>query len=86
MRNCNYPAPAPGFCFVGGKSMFDRIREACAYVTGAVTAFFGAITINDIAVFVGILSTIGTFAVNYYFKSQENKRAQEEHDARMGNK
>jgi hypothetical protein len=55
-------------------------------VTGAVTAFFGAITINDIAVFVGILSTIGTFAVNYYFKSQENKRAQEEHDARMGNK
>lgn len=66
--------------------MFDRIREACAYVTGAVTAFFGAITINDVAVFVGILSTIGTFAVNYYFRSQENKRAQEEHDARMGNK
>ena len=60
--------------------MFDRIRAACAYVTGTVTAFFGAITINDVAVFVG------TFAVNYYFKSQENKRAQEEHDARMGNK
>ena len=49
--------------------MFDRIREACAYVTGAVTAFFGAITINDVAVFVGILSTISTFADKYYIKS-----------------
>lgn len=64
--------------------MFDKIRVACAYMTSTVTALFGAMTIHDVAVLVGILSTIGTFAVNYYFKSQENKRAQKEHDARMG--
>lgn len=67
-------------------TLITRTREAASYASGVLTAIIGGLSLNDIAVIVGIGCTIGTFAVNWYYKRQENKRAQEVHDAQMGNK
>ena len=43
---------------------------------GLVTAIFGGMTVQDVALWIGILCTLGTFIVNSYYKWKEDKRAE----------
>ncbi|ELH9086311.1 phage holin family protein [Escherichia coli] len=64
-------------------TLITRTREGASYVAGVVTTIIGGLSLNDIAVIVGIGCTLGTFIINWYYKRQENKRAQEKHDLEM---
>ncbi|EMH0680425.1 phage holin family protein [Klebsiella aerogenes] len=42
-----------------------------AYSWGAFTAMLGALSLDEWAVLVGIICTIGTFVVNWYYKRKD---------------
>lgn len=47
-----------------------------AYITGLGTAVFGGVTLERVAIAVGIVTALGTFAVNWYYKAREDARAE----------
>lgn len=64
-------------------ALIQRGREIAAYITSVLTSIFGALSLNDIAVLVGIICTVGTFAINAYYKRKENQREEERHNKYM---
>lgn len=52
----------------------DRMRERLTVMWGTFTAAAGALSLGDVAIIVGIFCTIGSFAVTWYYKAQDNKR------------
>lgn len=57
-----------------------------AYLTSVSTALFGGLTLQDVALWVGIITTIGTFAVNWYYKEREHDREDEREERRHDGK
>ena len=55
-----------------------------AYLASVSTALFGGLTLQDVALWVGIITTIGTFAVNWYYKEREHDREDEREERRHG--
>ena len=53
------------------------ISSICAYITSVGTAIFGGLTLQEVALGVGIITTIGTFAVNWSYKDREHDREEE---------
>ena len=53
-----------------------------AYLASVGTAIFGGLTLQDVALGVGIITTLGTFAVNWYYKDREHDREEEEREER----
>ena len=53
--------------------------SAWAYLAALGTALFGGVTLEHIALWVGIITTIGTFLVNWYYKAREDDRAVKRH-------
>ncbi|ELV2782380.1 TPA: phage holin family protein [Enterobacter cloacae] len=51
----------------------DKIREWFSYWFGGLTAMGGVLSLNDWALIVGILCTIGTFGINWYYKRKERE-------------
>jgi len=54
--------------------MIEHKTSIAAYMTAvwtAIAGFFSTITANDVAIYVGIASTLATFYVNYHFKRKE---------------
>ncbi|HDU8310081.1 phage holin family protein [Morganella morganii] len=51
--------------------MSDKYSSPAAYAWGVFTAAFGALSLDQWAVLIGIVCTIGTFAVNWYYKRKE---------------
>ncbi|MCD9181525.1 HP1 family phage holin [Escherichia coli] len=43
----------------------DKIREWFSYSFGGLTAMGGILSLNDWAVIIGILCTVGTFGINW---------------------
>lgn len=54
----------------------EKNSSVVSYCTGAVTAFLGGVSLEHAALWVGIATSVGTFAVNLYFKYREAKRAE----------
>ena len=50
-----------------------------AYLASACTAIFGKLTLQDVAMWVGIITALGTFAVNWYYKDREDERAERQY-------
>lgn len=50
-----------------------------AYLTSLGTALFGGVTLQDVALWVGIITALGTFLVNWYYKAREDDRAEKRH-------
>ena len=48
--------------------MSDRLTTAASYTAGAGSTVFGAINLNEIALIIGIVLSIGTFLVNWFYK------------------
>lgn len=53
----------------------EKFSTNIAYGVGMFTAFVGSWTLEGVAIVVGIVCTIGTFLVNWYYKEQERRRA-----------
>lgn len=49
----------------------EKFTSGAAVGTGSTTALVGAMSLNDWAIIVGIICTIGTFALNWYYKRKE---------------
>ena len=56
----------------------EKHSSILAYLTSVGTAIFGGLTLQDVALGVGIITTMGTFAVNWYYKEREHDREEEE--------
>lgn len=54
----------------------ERHSSIYAYLTSFGTALFGGITLQDTALYVGIITAIGTFVVNWYYKVRDDQRAE----------
>ena len=57
----------------------EKHSSAWAYLTALGTALFGSVTIEHLALWVGIITAIGTFLVNWYYKAREDDRAEKRH-------
>ena len=60
-------------------SSISSISSNWAYIAAACTAIFGKLTLQDVAMWVGIITALGTFAVNWYYKDREDKREERQH-------
>lgn len=49
----------------------EKHSSVWAYFASACTAVFGGLTLQDAALWIGIITTIGTFIVNWYYKERE---------------
>ena len=47
-----------------------------SYIAAALASAFGALTLQDAALWVGIVTAIGTFLVNWYYKAREARRVE----------
>lgn len=52
----------------------DRMRERITILWGTFTAAAGALSLGDLAIIVGIICTIGSFLVTWYYKAKDDKR------------
>jgi len=46
----------------------QHVLSATSYAVGGTTAAAGVMTLNDIALLIGIIATVGTFVVNLIYK------------------
>lgn len=69
------------------KAIMDKGTTTASYAVSGATAAGGALSLNEIALLVGIFFTVLTFVVNHWFKHRElsYKRRQDDeyHAARM---
>ena len=63
----------------------DRIEKnssVWAYIASIGTAVFGSLTLQSVALIVGIVCTLGTFIVNWYYKVKEYNREERRNAAK----
>ncbi|HAT1527835.1 TPA: phage holin family protein [Morganella morganii] len=60
--------------------MSDKYSSPAAYAWGVFTAALGPLSLDQWAVLIGIVCTIGTFAVNWYYKRKEFQLKAEAHN------
>lgn len=54
--------------------VMEKHSSAVSYITGGSLFSWGTLTLNDVAMLVGICTGLGTFLVNWYYKRKEDKR------------
>lgn len=54
----------------------EKHSSIWAYLSSVGTAVFGGVTLQDMALYVGIVTALGTFVVNWYYKEREDDRAE----------
>jgi len=52
----------------------EKHSSVTAYLSGLGTALFGTVTLQEVAIYVGIMTTVGTFFINLYYKRREDRR------------
>lgn len=62
----------------------EKHSSIWAYLTSVGTVILGGLTLQHVALWVGIITTIGTFAVNWYYKDREHDREDERAERRHG--
>ena len=56
----------------------EKHSSVWAYLTSLSTALFGGVTLQNAALWMGIITALGTFLVNWYYKAREDARAEAE--------
>ena len=54
----------------------EKHSSVWAYLTSLGTALFGGVTLQDVALWVGIIPALGTFLVNWSYKARADDRAE----------
>ena len=49
----------------------EKFTNGAAIGAGSTTALFGAFSLNEWAIVIGIICTLGTFGVNWYYRWRE---------------
>ena len=57
----------------------NNTSSSIAVGTGSATAMFGALSINDWAIIIGIVCTVGTFALNWHYKQKSFRLLEKEY-------
>ena len=57
----------------------EKHSSSVSYITGGSLFSWGTLTLNDVAMIVGITTGLGTFLVNWYYKAREDDRAEKRH-------
>ena len=57
----------------------EKIREWLSYLVGGSTTVGGIVSLNEFAIIIGIICTVGTFFVNWYYKKKEREDRLNEH-------
>lgn len=52
----------------------EKNATAWSYATAYVSTAVGGITLDQVALWVGIVTAIATFIVNWYYKARADKR------------
>lgn len=52
--------------------MPDKYTSFYAYTWGLITSVLGVLSLDQWAVIVGIICTVGTFLVNWYYKRKDH--------------
>lgn len=55
----------------------DKYTSPVSYFWGGICTLFGALSLNDIAIIVGIVISIATFLINWYYKHLDFKSKQQ---------
>lgn len=63
--------------------MAEKVSTPAAYTVSTGTATAGMLGIGDWAVIIGILGTIATVVMNWYFSRRRLDMEEREHQARM---
>lgn len=72
----------------------DHVRDAAvthsgttvmSYATSGASVLTGALTMNQWCMLIGTLCAVGTFLVNWWYKHQEHRRAEQLAAAKMRN-
>lgn len=63
--------------------MAEKVSTPAAYTISTGTATAGMLGIGDWAVIIGILGTIATVLMNWYFNRRRLEMEEREHNARM---
>lgn len=58
------------------KSIMERHANVAAQSASISTALFGGFTLNEIALVVGIVCSVGTMLINLYYKHKEFNRGE----------
>ena len=64
--------------------MQTKVTTAASYGSAGVTLFLGKFTLNDIALFVGIVATIVTVVMNAWFQWRRDQREEVAHKKQVG--
>lgn len=59
--------------------VMEKHASSVSYITGGSLFSWGTLTLNDVAMIVGITTGLGTFLVNWYYKRKEDKRLEADH-------
>lgn len=59
----------------------EKHSSVWAYLASLSTALFGGATLQEVALWVGLITALGTFLVNWYYKAREDARAEERHES-----
>lgn|GEM_PF-4363617 len=59
--------------------MADKFATSASYTVSGATVVGGALSLSDIALFVGIIGTLATLFLTWYFKKRSDEREQSKH-------
>ena len=59
----------------------EKHSSVWAYLASLGTALVGGVTLQEVALWVGLITALGTFLVNWYYKAREDARAEERHES-----
>lgn len=54
--------------------IMEKHSSVISYVSGGGLFSVGALSLNDVAMIVGIITGVGTFIVNWWYKAKDDKR------------
>ncbi len=46
----------------------EKITSNTSYAAGGISALFGVISLNEVALFIGIVLSVGTFLINWVYR------------------
>lgn len=63
--------------------MADKFATSASYTVSGATVVGGALSLSDIALVIGIIGTIATLVLTWYFKKRSDHREQIRHEIEL---